>query len=73
MEYGKAFMLAIGLSFYNVSRNIAARLPENMLMWSAGDWLYLSTVSAIALGFFAFALSRPTKKRAGDKGNESED
>lgn len=72
MEYGKAFILAIGSSFYNVSRNIAAKLPENMLMWSAGDWLYFSIVSTIALGFFAFALSCPTK-RASDKGNESED
>lgn len=67
MEYGKALMLAIGLTFYSVSRNIVARLPENILMWSAGDWLYLGIVSAIALWFFAFALRHPTK-RAPDGG-----
>lgn len=63
MAIGKAFVLLVGLSFYNVSRNIVARLPENMLSWSLGDWVYVLLVAGCGLICFSIALSQPTRHR----------
>jgi hypothetical protein len=58
IEFGRTIALVMGLSFYNAFRSVSERLPDNMLTWSVGEWIFVTILSACSFVLFALALRR---------------